>query len=78
VPVAIAATLVLDDSHDFQGTIIGLTENPDEDVENHVDLKDLKYIAGHMSAHYHSGVVTVSQWNRFRQPESFRKLRPRL
>jgi hypothetical protein len=55
-----AATLILDDSHGFRGTIVGLTEFPVESQENHVDLKDLQYIAGHMHAHFSDGVVTVS------------------
>jgi len=55
-----AATLILDDSHGFQGTIVGLTEFPVESQENHVDLKDLQYIADHMHAHFSDGVVTVS------------------
>jgi hypothetical protein len=55
-----AATLILDDSHNFHGTIVGLTEFPTESLENQVDLKDLKFISGHMSAHFSSGVVTVS------------------
>ncbi|MGZ5873049.1 MAG: beta strand repeat-containing protein, partial [Bradyrhizobium sp.] len=41
--VATAATLILDDSHHFGGTIVGLTENPNESLENSVDLKDLAF-----------------------------------
>ena len=52
--------LILDDSHHFYGTIVGLTENSNESLENVVDLKDLKYIAHHMSAHFSNGAVTVS------------------
>jgi hypothetical protein len=55
-----AALLILDDSHDFHGTIVGLTEYPVEKLENHVDLKDLKYISGLMHAHYSGGMLTIS------------------
>jgi hypothetical protein len=58
--IATAATLILDDSKDFQGVIVGLVENPDEDLENQVDLKDLTYRSGHMSAHFNGSAVTVS------------------
>jgi hypothetical protein len=58
--VALAATLILDDSHHFGGTIAGLIENDTEAFENHVDLKDLKYIAGDMSADFTNGKLTVS------------------
>jgi hypothetical protein len=55
-----AARLILNDSHDFQGTIIGLTEYPTESQENHVDLTDLAFRAGHMHAFYSGGILTVS------------------
>lgn len=55
-----AGLLVLDDSHDFHGTIAGLTEFSRESLENHVDLRDLAYIAGHMSTHFSNGVLTIS------------------
>lgn len=58
--VALEATLVLDDSHHFGGTIAGLTENDFEAFENRVDLKDLTYIAGHMSADFNNGRLVVS------------------
>ncbi len=54
-PVATAATLILDDSHHFGGTIVGLTENSSESLENHVDLKDLAFRAGHMNVSIVSG-----------------------
>ena len=38
-----AGTLILDNSHDFHGTIVGLTEASSESAENHVDLTDLHY-----------------------------------
>ncbi len=60
-----AALLILDDSHDFQGTVVGLTEFPTESLENHVDLKDLKFVSGHMSAHFSNGVVRVSNGTDF-------------
>jgi hypothetical protein len=59
-PVATAGTLILDDSKDFHGVIVGLTENSSESLENRVDLKDLTYRAGHMSAHLSGSAVTVS------------------
>ncbi len=52
--------LILDDSHGFQGTIYGLTEYSTENLENHVDLKDLAYVRGQMSTHYSNGVLTIS------------------
>ncbi|MGB9117736.1 beta strand repeat-containing protein, partial [Bradyrhizobium sp.] len=58
--VATAATLILDDSHDFKGTIVGLTENSNENLENHIDLKDLAFRAGNMHVSFADGVVTVS------------------
>ena len=61
-PVATNGLLVLDDSHDFHGTIVGLTENPVESQENQVDLTDLAYIPGLMHAHYSNGEVTVSDF----------------
>ena len=61
-PVATNGLLVLDDSHDFHGTIAGLTENPVESQENQVDLRDLTYLPGLMHAHFHNGEVTVSNF----------------
>jgi hypothetical protein len=55
-----AGMLILDDSKDFHGVIVGLTEYPDESLENHVDLKDLTYRLGHMSAHFNGSAVIVS------------------
>jgi hypothetical protein len=60
--VATGGLLILDDSHDFHGTIVGLTENSVESQENQVDLKDLAYIPGLMHAHYSNGEVTVSDF----------------
>jgi hypothetical protein len=61
-PVATDGLLILDDSHDFHGTIVGLTENPVESQENQVDLRDLTYLPGLMHAHFHNGEVTVSNF----------------
>jgi FecR protein len=44
--VATNGLLILDDSHDFHGTISGLVENNNESLENQVDLRDLNYIPG--------------------------------
>jgi hypothetical protein len=52
--------LILDDSHDFAGTLKGLTEAPIESQENHVDLKDLAYSSGHMAVSYSAGEVTIT------------------
>src|SRR5581483_10787409 len=54
--------LILNDAHDFKGTIAGLTEAPTESQENHVDLEDLAYHQGFMSVHYDSThhQVTIS------------------
>ncbi len=38
-----AGLLILDDSHDFKGTITGLVEADPENAENHVDLTDLAW-----------------------------------
>ncbi len=54
-PVATAATVILDDSHQFGGTIVGLTANPSESLENLVDLKDLTFIPGDMHISIISG-----------------------
>ena len=70
--VATAATLILDDLKDFHGVIIGLTESSNESLENHVDLKDLTFISGHMSAHFNGSAVTVSNGTKFCHPQSFR------
>jgi hypothetical protein len=51
--------LILDDSHDFHGTITGLTEFSTESLENHVDLMDLAYRQGHMSTSYSNGLLTI-------------------
>ena len=61
-PVATNGLLILDDSHDFHGTIVGLTENAVESQENQVDLRDLVYIPGLMHAHYSNGEVKVSDF----------------
>jgi FecR protein len=53
-------TLVLDDSIAFKGVVVGLTENSNESLVNRVDLKDLEYRSGHMSADFVSGAVVVS------------------
>jgi fibronectin-binding autotransporter adhesin len=60
--VATNGLLVLDDSHDFHGTIAGLTDNAVESQENQVDLRDLLYIPGLTHAHYHNGEVTISDF----------------
>jgi autotransporter-associated beta strand protein len=52
--------LVLDDSHDFKGTIAGLTEASSEDLENKVDLRDLAWHKGQMHVSFDDGRVTVS------------------
>jgi hypothetical protein len=57
------ATLILDDSKDFHGTIVGLVEYPNESQENHVDLKDLTFRSGHMSAHFNGSADTVTVSN---------------
>ena len=58
--VALSGLLILDDSHDFNGKIVGLVENSNESLENHVDLRDLAYVQGHMTAHFDDGVVRIS------------------
>ncbi len=70
-----AGTLILDDSHDFHGTIVGLTEASSESAENHVDLTDLHYNPNppnpseqeHVYASFDStdGDVTVTVTDRF-------------
>ncbi len=57
-----ASTLILDDSHQFSGTIVGLVEASNEGMENHVDLTDLKYVSGHMHITYDDStdVLTVT------------------
>jgi hypothetical protein len=64
-PVATNGTLILDDSHDFHGTIAGLTENSNESLENQVDLRDLAYL-GPLLTHAHfshsNDTVTVSNF----------------
>ena len=54
--------LILDDSHHFQGLIVGLVESSPEGAENYIDLKDFKYVQGHMSAkaEYHSNSNTTT------------------
>ena len=58
-PVATAATLILDDSKNFHGVIVGLTENPDENLENRVDLKDLTYRPGFMDVDVNGNSITI-------------------
>jgi len=63
-----AGLLILDDAHDFHGTIVGLTDFTDfhpESLENHVDLKDLTFVSGCMSANFCNGVLTVSNGSDF-------------
>jgi hypothetical protein len=64
--------LILDDSHDFKGTIVGLTEANPESAENHVDLVDLAFpthgqnISVTTSGHNGSGetvTITVTEGN---------------
>jgi hypothetical protein len=58
--------LILDDSHHFQGKIVGLTEFPTESLENQVDLKDLAWNVqkpSQMKATYDSGSDTVTVRN---------------
>jgi hypothetical protein len=57
-----ASTLVLYDSHDFAGTIAGLTEASTESQENRVDLKDLKFTSD-MDATFSGGVLTITNGN---------------
>ena len=54
--------LILDDSHQFQGLVVGLVESSTESAENYIDLKDFKYVQGHMSASatYHSNNNTTA------------------
>ncbi len=49
----VQGTLILDDSMSFKGVIVGLTANSDESLVNRVDLKDLAYMSGHMSAAFY-------------------------
>jgi hypothetical protein len=58
-PVATAATLILDDSKNFHGVIVGLTENPDENLENRVDLKNLTYRPGFMDVDVNGSSITI-------------------
>jgi hypothetical protein len=57
--------LILDNSHNFNGLIIGLVEvstPAPEGSENYIDLKDFKYVQGHMlaTAAYHSNNNTTT------------------
>ncbi|MGB7603219.1 MAG: hypothetical protein WBM24_23150, partial [Candidatus Sulfotelmatobacter sp.] len=56
--------LILDNSHVFNGLIIGLVESPSESSENYIDLKDFHYVQGHMSVtcqyHLNGNTTTVT------------------
>jgi autotransporter-associated beta strand protein len=65
-PVATNGTLILDDSHDFHGTIVGLTANQNQSLENQVDLQDLAYLGPLLThAHFNNSNDTVTVSNFF-------------
>ena len=67
-----AGTLILDDSHDFHGTISGLVEADPESAENHVDLTDLTYTANKMSFSFNSttDMLTITNNSSHAHPDS--------
>ncbi|WP_298255872.1 hypothetical protein [Bradyrhizobium sp.] len=59
-----AGLLILDDSHDFKGTIAGLVEANPENAENHVDLTDLAFSdTRHMHVSYSNSTHDVTITN---------------